>query len=111
MQVQEIVDPVFPEQLVNEADNDDNIHDAPIQDHYDDNDPDASRIPIDRRPQPVSFVSKRVKMVARKKRKKKAWFKTIPKSPTLPIYESKYVSRTEATGGLLSWFYDEKIKL
>ncbi|KAI3815480.1 hypothetical protein L1987_15149 [Smallanthus sonchifolius] len=35
----------------------------------DDNDPDASRIPIDKRPQPASYVSKRVKMVARKKRK------------------------------------------
>ncbi|KAI3773970.1 hypothetical protein L1987_48510 [Smallanthus sonchifolius] len=91
VQVQEIVDPVLPNQPEHEAMNDDNIQDVPIQDpmiqdspreeevadtsdseglESESDDPDATRIPVDRRPQPVSFASKRVKMVARKKRKK-----------------------------------------
>ncbi|KAI3797196.1 hypothetical protein L1987_32450 [Smallanthus sonchifolius] len=36
----------------------------------DDNDPDAERICFDRRPQPISFLSRRIKMVVRRKRKK-----------------------------------------
>ncbi|KAI3815493.1 hypothetical protein L1987_15162 [Smallanthus sonchifolius] len=91
VQVQENVTPVVSEKPVNEAENDDNIQDDPIQAHvipnspregvmedasvsestdFDDNDPDAARIHVDRCPQPASYVSKRVKMVARKKRKK-----------------------------------------
>ncbi|KAI3784164.1 hypothetical protein L1987_43258 [Smallanthus sonchifolius] len=42
--------------------------------------------------------------------KKKARFKTISMSPPMLVIKTKYVSKTEAIGGLLSWFYDEKIR-
>ncbi|KAI3797914.1 hypothetical protein L1987_33178 [Smallanthus sonchifolius] len=43
--------------------------------------------------------------------KRKTWWKTIPESPRHPILKSKYVSKSEATERIVSWLYDDKLKL
>ncbi|KAI3712456.1 hypothetical protein L1987_71013 [Smallanthus sonchifolius] len=40
-----------------------------------------------------------------------SWKKELPKSPTQPAQKERYVNKERCVGRIISWFYDEEVKL